>query len=70
MESRVDSHKGVVADATGTGDHDMQEGYKAMVSDRRMMSDVVAAPKNGVISYSDVGLNGVVLKHEGVFPKV
>src|ERR1700722_20417320 len=48
-EGRVDAHEAVVADAAVTR-HDNVGGDEAVVLDRRVVTDVIAAPQHAVVA--------------------
>src|SRR6185312_1575918 len=48
-----------------TGDHDVRRD-EAMISNRRVMADMVPAPENGVVADRDEGLDDIVLEDEAV----
>ena len=65
----VDADEAVRADA-GVSGHDHLRRQEAVVADRRVVADVVAAPQHHVAAQPDEGLHDVALEDEAVLAQL
>lgn len=62
-DRRINSHEAIRPNPAKAGDHDMRRD-KAVIFDGRMMADMVATPKNYIVTNSNERLHNVVFKNK------
>ena len=71
-DSYVVAHGGVHAqkttgpDSHASGNHHVRS-QKTVISDRAVMSNMVAAPENNIVSYLTEGLKNIILQYKAIF---